>query len=1267
MKKILILATLLFFGTSGLFAQLIDVTPEVTTLCTGGSTTLSATVNPPGTGGVPGSLPTTSYTVSSIPFSPAPLTGGTGTSMSDDSQTGALPIGFTFCFFGNSYTNFYIGSNGWIAFSSQPTTYTAATIPSTAATVPKNCVMGPWQDWRPDVGSGSPYIHYQTLGVAPFRKLVVNWTACPMYSCTTTYGTFQIVIYETTNVIENYLINKPNCLSWPTTSPGSGTEGIHNAAGTIAFVVPGRNNTQWTASNEGWRYTPSGASTYTVNWYILPANTLIGTNTFTVPPTTLPYTTTINVTPPTSPQYYYASVTGPNGCGSITAPNTDTVVVNSTNLIVDAGNYTPVCQGNTTTLNASGGTSYSWSPATGLSNPSIANPVASPTTTTTYTVTVVGAAGCTGTDTVTVAVSPTPLTDAGFGGGICRGDNIQLNGNGSGNYSWSPAGSLDNATIATPTASPTVTTTYTLTITNASGCSASDTATVFVLNPAANAGADTAICAGAGTPLNASGGTDYSWSPAAGLSSTTISNPVATPTVTTTYTVVVTNSSTGCSATDSVTITVNPLPVADAGTNTSICQGFNTTLGASGGTIYAWTPTSGISDSTIFNPVASPTTTTTYSVNVTDASGCVSHDSVTVTVNPLPTVSAGPDLSLCTGSSATLNGSGATNYVWSPGATLSDSTIANPVTTPTVATTYTLVGTDVNGCVNTDTVSVTLNGLVITASANTAICAGNSTTLSVTGALTYVWSPAASLNNDTLANPVATPIGTTTYTVIGTAGNGCSDTAFVTVTVNPLPVVNAGSSLSICIGSTANLSVTGATSYVWTPGGALNDSTISNPISSATVTTFYTVYGTDANGCTASDTISVMVHPIPVANAGPNVGICAGSSTTLGASGGGTYSWSPATGLSSTVIANPIATPSVTTTYTVTVMGAGFCTATSQVTVTVNALPVASVSPDVSICSGASTVLTASGGTTYTWVPPTGLSSSTTATTTATPSATTMYVVLVGNAAGCTDRDTVVVTVSNALVLATASATPETCSDNDGQITTGSVTGGTGPFTYSLNGGASQPSSTFTGLNQGFYTILVTDANGCSATQTASVGQISNVNASFTATPPSGTKPLNVSFTNTSTGATNFAWDFGNGDNSFSTNATTTYNQDGNYTVVLYATNGGAPCIDSVTFTIHVFEDVLVMVPNVFTPNGDGKNEIFGITSNSTGVAELSGQIFNRWGKEVYSWTGSANSGWDGKINGNKAEDGTYYYILKITGGDGKDHEEKGYVQLLSN
>jgi gliding motility-associated-like protein len=1248
MKKIILLITIAIFGTASSFAQIIDAEPEVTLLCTGGSATLTATVTAPGTGGAPGSLPTTSYAISSIPFSPAPLTGGTSTSATDDSQVGPFPIGFSFCFFGVNYTNFYIGSNGWVAFTAQPTTYTSATIPSALGTVPKNCIMGPWQDWNPGI-AGGPYINYQTSGTAPNRKLVVNYNNIPMYSCTSQLGRFQIVIYESSNVIENYIISKPNCPTW---AGGTAVQGLHNAAGTVAFVVPGRNSTQWTASNEGWRYTPNGSATYTINWYILPADSLIGTG------------SPITVTPVTSPQYYYAEVTGPSGCGT-GVPNTDTVVVNSTSLVVDAGPYSNICSGIGTMLNASGGVSYSWSPVTGLSDPTVANPVANPSVTTVYTVMVTDAFGCVGFDTVTVGVQTSPLADAGFPAGICSGDNIMLGGNGSGGtYSWSPGATLDDSTILTPVAAPTITTTYTLTITNSLGCSTSDTVSVIILNPAADAGPDVAICPGFSTNLSASGGDVFDWTPGTGLSDSTIANPVATPLVTTTYTVLVSNSSTGCSATDSVIVTITPAVIANAGADTSICIGNNTTLGASGGIGYAWTPTTSINDSTIFNPVASPTTTTTYTVIVTDASGCVSSDSVTITVNPLPAVSAGSDFSICIGASASLNASGASNYTWSPGATLNDSTIAGPVASPSSPTTYIVTGIDTNGCVSADTVLISLNGLTITTSATATVCMGDSTTLSVSGGLTYIWSPSATLNNDTISNPVATPIGTTTYTVIGTAGTGCSDTAYVTVNVNSLPPVNAGTSLSICNGSNANLSVTGANTYVWSPAGSLNNPNIPAPIASPSTTTLYTVTGTDLNGCFAQDTITVVVHPIPSANAGSNTSICLGDSTTLNGSGGGTYNWTPAAGLSSTSIANPVATPTVTTTYTVTVMGSGFCTASAQVTVTVNAIPTATASADASICNGGSTMLTVSGGTSYFWTPSAGLSSSTSASPTASPGTTTTYVVTASNAAGCTDQDTVVVTVSNALSIASSSVTDETCFDNDGSLTVGAITGGAGPYMYSLDGGASQSSNTFSSLSQGTYLVTVTDIAGCAATQNVSVGQIVNVDASFTANPPSGPKPLSVTFDNTSTGATSYFWNFGNTFTSVSTDPSTVYPDNGTYTVTLYASNGGAPCIDSATVTITVFEEMAIAVPNVFTPNGDSKNDMFEI--QSTGVSELNGTIFNRWGKKIYEWNGDANSGWNGTVNGNTAQDGTYYYILKIKATDGKETEQKGYVQLLS-
>lgn len=1252
---------MLIFGTSQLFAQLIDATPEVTTLCTGGSTPLTATLTPPGTGSAPGSLPTTDYAISSCPFSTDPFTGGTGVTLTDDTQTGlVIPLGFTFCYFGNQYTMGNIGSNNWLSFSAgQTNSYTPQAIPAPAATMPVNAILGPFQDINPGAGGT---VRYATYGTAPFRRFVVSWNNVPMFSCTGQLYSSQITIFETTNVIETHILNKSICAGWV---GGRATHGLQNINGTVAVVVPGRNNTQFSAANEGTRFTPNGTATYTINWFELPSNTLLATQNFTIPPTSPLPSLTVTVTPTLSPQYYYAQVTGPNGCG-VGTPNTDTVVVNSVSLAVSAGPDVAICSGTNTTLNASGAITYSWLPTAGLSDPNIANPVASPGSTTTYTVTGTGAFGCFGTSTVTVTVNTSPFADAGFGAGICSGDNIQLSGNGTGTFSWSPGATLDDSTIATPTSSPIVTTTYTLTVTDVLGCTATDTATVLIVNPAADAGLNTAICFGTSTTLNATGGTTYTWSPITGLSDPNIATPVASPVGTTTYYVLVQDSGTGCSATDSVTITINPLPVADAGTNASICIGFNTALGASGGVNYAWTPTTSISDSTIFNPVASPTTTTTYTVNVTDASGCVSSDSVTVTVNNLPNVSAGPDIGTCIGATASLNATGASTYMWSPGATLNDSTIASPTASPTTATTYYVVGTDVNGCVNMDSVMVSLNGLTITPSANTAVCAGSSTTLNVSGAATYLWSPSATLNNDTLSNPVATPSGTTTYTVIGTASNGCADTAFVTVSVNTLPTVNAGTSLSICNGSTANLSVTGANSYSWTPAGSLSNPNIPNPISSATTTTLYTVVGTDLNGCTNSDTITVVVHPIPTVSAGPNTSICIGSSTTLNATSGMlSYAWTPSTGLSSTTTASTVATPTVTTTYTVTVMGSGFCSNTAQVTVTVNSIPTATAFGDASICAGASTPLSATGGGTYSWSPSTGLSSATSATPTATPASTTTYTVTVSSLAGCTATDNVTVTVNSTLSLSGATSAPETCFDDDGTVTAGTVSGGTTPFTYSLNGGTPQSSATFSGLSQGVYTILVTDAMGCATSQTIGVGQTSNVNAAFTASPESGNTPLGVNFTNNSSGATSYFWSLGDGTTSFLTDPSNTYTT-GTYTVMLVATNGGSPCVDTAFVTITVFDEMTYILPNIFTPNNDTRNDKFTLAM-STGVTEWGGAIYNRWGKKIFDWSGDKDMGWDGTINGKAAEDGTYYYIVRITGGDGKEVEEKGYIQLLAN
>ena len=276
MKNLLLLLLFPFFAYSQYCPAL---GPDQLLPCGVNSTTLTADLSQCGPGG-PNPNQTTNYGVTNIPYV-AQTNTGTSLFMSDDSQQGPFQIGFNFCFFGTTYTQFYVGSNGWISFTGgQPVTFTSQPIPTGNALVPKNCIMGPWQDWHPGIGG---QIKYQIQGVAPCRKLVVSWINMPMFSCTSNIGTFHIVIYESTNYIENHIANKPACVQW---QGGTATQGIHNLAGTIGIATPGRNSTAWTTVNNSYRWTPSGpAVTPTLTWYQVGNPNPIGTGpTITVTP-----------------------------------------------------------------------------------------------------------------------------------------------------------------------------------------------------------------------------------------------------------------------------------------------------------------------------------------------------------------------------------------------------------------------------------------------------------------------------------------------------------------------------------------------------------------------------------------------------------------------------------------------------------------------------------------------------------------------------------------------------------------------------------------------------------------------------------------------------------------------------------------------------------------------------------------------------------------------------------------------------------------------
>ncbi|HEU5289567.1 MAG TPA: hypothetical protein VFU05_02915, partial [Cyclobacteriaceae bacterium] len=460
------------------------------------------------------------------------------------------------------------------------------------------------------------------------------------------------------------------------------------------------------------------------------------------------------------------------------------------------------------------------------------------------------------------------------------------------------------------------------------------------------------------------------------------------PSATTTYTV--TGTSNGCSGTASVTVFVNsPVSITASASPSVICVGGSATLTASGNaSSYIWS--TGQTGASI---VVNPTTTTTYSVTGTNAAGCSASASVTVGVSapPIVTAFASPSV-ICVGGSATLTASGASNFVWSTGQT-GASIVVNPSTT----TTYVVTGTNAGGCSASASVTVFVNGSinVFAAASPSTICAGGSSTLIASGADSYFWS-----TGQTGANIVVSPSATTTYTVTGTSVGGCSATASVTVFVNGSISVTATASPSvICPGGLATLTAVGANSYIWSTGQA-GASIVVSP----TVTTSYFVTGTSTGGCTSTASVTVFVNGATgvTATASPST-ICAGSSSTLTASGANSFVWS-----TGQVGASIVVSPSVTTTYTVTGTTGSCSAGTASVTVFVNPKPnVTCTASPSTVLLGLASTLTASGAATYQWS--TGAIGSTIIVI---PLLTTTYSVTGTAANGCSNTASATVTVS---------------------------------------------------------------------------------------------------------------------------------------------------------------------------------------------------------------------------------------------------------------
>ncbi len=535
---------------------------------------------------------------------------------------------------------------------------------------------------------------------------------------------------------------------------------------------------------------------------------------------------------------------------------------------------TTYCSLDSLQLTATGTGNFTWLPNTNIIGANTATPTVFPTGPTQYIVALEDQ-GCISRDTVNL----NPVNDVSNAitanpAAICEEDTLTLSGNSNKTnnlrWQWSPAVNVANPTAQVTLASPLTTTTYTLQTFWGTHCVA-NTSVVVPVTPLAipNAGPDTSFCTTqSAIQLSASGGTTYSWSPAAGLSATNIANPVASPTGTTNY--IVSVGVNGCSKTrnDTITVTVRSKPIIQLTNDTLICTIDTLQLNVTGPTgNIVWTPNFMINNTTTPSPLVSPDVPTKYYVQLTDMHGCFSNDSVFVDVKPQVTLNAGPDTTICQGHSALLNGVGdGLSYSWGIAPSLSDTSILNPVASPTTTTTYTLTGY-IGKCSAQSSVTVkVVPQPAANAGRDTTICLGFDTQLAAGGGSIYNWSPAIFLSNTNIANPlVIQPSRTMQYIVTVRDTLGCplaiKDT--VNVVVIPLLNVNAGpTDTMIVFTQPLQLNASGAVHYTWSPGTWLSNPNIANPISNPQDTIRYILTGVDDNGCIGTDSINVFVFRV---------------------------------------------------------------------------------------------------------------------------------------------------------------------------------------------------------------------------------------------------------------------------------------------------------------------------------------------------------------------------------------------------------------------
>ena len=742
----------------------------------------------------------------------------TGTSTNlliDDKYSDVINIGFPFQFYGTTYTQLIASTNGYVSFDISKANGFAhwsigADLPS--ATYDRAMIMGPYHDLHPFVGtSPSNRVQYQLFGVAPHRRWILSFYRVPLFSgaCNALIeNTHQIVLYESTGVIEVVIFSKQICPGW---NNGRAIVGIQDWNRTQGLMAPGRAaiaNGPWSVSlgaTESWRFEPAAGPSLFKRVELLDVGGSILSTGTTVPagPGRLEASFPNTCVPGGPSTYIIRSVYTKNDDPLTEIFGVDTVrVTRATTVAATTTTNSATCVGandGTITVTPSSGTppfSYSLDLAAPVTGPSpyTFNGIAPGP----HTIDITDNNGCTLQLNVNVATGPAMVTAVNKTDALCNGT---LTGTitvtpptiGTHPYSYSLDGitwQASNVFNGLPAGN------YTVHYRSSDICPGSTNITITeppVLsavsantNGTCDGGADGTIT------VTANGGTaSYQYS----IDGTTFQASNVFNVVPGNYTVTVKDNQ-GCITTFNTVVGLNDNLSFTPQTDPTICEGRSTQLSlTTNATGFAWTPRIGLSDTAIYNPVANPVLTTEYHVRAT-LGVCFIIDTVIVNVHAAPVPNAGPDGFICYGQTYQLQASGGgTQYAWSPSTFLNNPNIDNPVSTPTKDITYTLsVLSDPNGCASLVTdqirIDVTPPIKVKTFPYDTIGYSNDQFQLlaipSDTDVINFSWSPATGLSDPTIANPVVT-VGATgdvvTYRVTTTTLAGCRGDGFITIRV----------------------------------------------------------------------------------------------------------------------------------------------------------------------------------------------------------------------------------------------------------------------------------------------------------------------------------------------------------------------------------------------------------------------------------------------------------------------------------------------------